>query len=79
MEENPLRKHSLHHEFIKTASKKEKDYFVFAVLRNPMEIAVSMYEKMKANEKGNFTNPKLFLKMGGISQKTKRGLSLYTC
>lgn len=67
-----LRKHSLHHEFIKAASKKEKDYFVFAVLRNPMEIAVSMYEKMKANEKGNFTNPKLFFENGGHITKKQR-------
>ena len=71
-----LRKHSLHHEFIKVASKKEQDYFVFAVLRNPMEIAVSMYEKMKANEKGNFTNIKLFAENGGhITRKQREAYS----
>ena len=55
-----LRKHSLYHEFIKVATPQEKDYFVFAVLRNPMEISVTVYEKMKANAKGNFTNSNLF-------------------
>lgn len=60
-----LRKHSLFHEFEKVATKEEKGYFVFAVLRNPMEIAVTVYEKMKANAKGNFTNPKLFKENGG--------------
>ena len=52
-----LRKHSLYHEFEKVATKREKEYFVFAVLRNPMQIAVTVYEKMRANAKGNFTNP----------------------
>ena len=37
-----LRKHSLYHEFIKIATIVEKKYFVFAVLRNPMEIVVTV-------------------------------------
>ncbi len=67
-----LRKHSLHHEFEKVATKIEKDYFVFAVLRNPMEIVVTAYEKMKANSKGNFTNPDLFSENGGHITKKLR-------
>jgi len=67
-----LRKHSLYNEFLKVATKAEKDYFVFAVLRNPMEIAVTVYEKMKANAKGNFTNPKLFKENGGHITKNHR-------
>ena len=63
--ESLLRKHSLYYEFKKVATKKELDYFVFAVLRNPMEIVTTMYEKMKENTKGNFTNPKLFIENGG--------------
>ena len=67
-----LRKHSLYHEFEKVATKNEKDYFVFAVLRNPMEIVVTVYEKMKANSKGNFTNPDLFSENGGHITKKHR-------
>jgi len=67
-----LRKHSLYHEFKKVATKKEKDYFVFAVLRNPMEIVITVYEKMKANAKGNFTNPDLFKENGGHITKNHR-------
>ncbi len=67
-----LRKHSLHHEFKKVASKEESKYFVFAVLRNPMEIVVTVYEKMKANAKGNFTNPQLFAENGGHITKQHR-------
>ena len=67
-----LRKHSLYHEFKKAATIEEQKYFVFAVLRNPMEIAVTVYEKMKANAKGNFTNPELFTENGGHITKKHR-------
>jgi len=67
-----LRKHSLYHEFKNVATKSEFKYFVFAVLRNPMEIAVTVYEKMKANAKGNFTNPELFSENGGHITKQHR-------
>ena len=67
-----LSKHSLYFEFEKHASKQEKKYFVFAVLRNPMDIAVTVYEKMKANAKGNFTNQKLFTENGGHITKKQR-------
>ncbi|MDB0027237.1 hypothetical protein N9D80_01615 [Flavobacteriales bacterium] len=67
-----LRKHSLFHEFEKVATKEERNYFVFAVLRNPMEIAVTVYEKMRANAKGNFTNSKLFKENGGHITKHHR-------
>ena len=67
-----LRKHSLFHEFEKVATKEERNYFVFAVLRNPMEIAVTVYEKVRANAKGNFTNPKLFKENGGHITKLHR-------
>jgi hypothetical protein len=37
-----------------------------------MEIAVTVYEKMKANAKGNFTNPDLFSENGGHISKLQR-------
>lgn len=70
--ESLLRKHSLYHEFRKDASNEELKYFIFAVLRNPMEIAVTVYEKMKANAKGNFTNTDLFTENGGHISKKHR-------
>jgi len=70
--ESYLRKHSLYHEFESVATKSELNYFVFAVLRNPMEIAVTVYEKMKVNAKGNFTNTELFSENGGHITKQHR-------
>ncbi len=67
-----LRKHALYQDFIKHATVQEKKYFVFAVLRNPMEMVVSHYVKMKNNVDGNFTNPKLFAENGGHITKRHR-------
>lgn len=67
-----LRKHSLYYEFAQVATTEEKRYFVFAVLRNPMEMAVTVYEKMRANAKGNFTNPELYAENGGHITKKHR-------
>ena len=72
-----LRKHSLYHEFKNVAKKSELKYFVFAVLRNPLEIAVTVYEKMKENAKGNFTNPELFSENGGHITKKQRYIFNY--
>ena len=67
-----LRKHSLYSEFDEIASKAEKDYYVFAVKRNPMDIVISVYEKMKNDSKGNFTNLNLLEKNGGHISKRQR-------
>ena len=62
----------MYYEFKNLATQDELNYFVFAVLRNPMEIAITVYEKMKANAKGNFTNPELFSENGGYITKKQR-------
>ena len=60
-----LRKHSLYSEFKGISTKKEMEYLVFAIKRNPMDIVISFYEKMKNNSKGNFENLELLKKNGG--------------
>ena len=67
-----LRKHSLYHEFLEKAKKEELKYFVFSVIRNPMEIVVTVYLKMKNNPKENYLNPKLYKENGGHISKRQR-------
>ena len=68
-----LRKHSLFSEFKEISVKEENKYLIFAVKRNPMDIVVSIYEKMKNDSKGNFKNPSLLEKNGGhISKKQQK-------
>ena len=49
-----LRKHSLYCEVKKKLSNKQIDYLVFAVIRNPMEIVATTYEKLKQNPKNMY-------------------------
>lgn len=60
-----LHKHTLYPEFFRMANAEEKTYFVFAGVRNPLEIVVGDYFKIKNNHKGNYTNPKSWRKNGG--------------
>lgn len=45
-----LEKHSNYYEFLKIANKKQKQYFVFATVRNPLDEIVSFYEKLRHPE-----------------------------
>ncbi len=42
-----LKKHAKYHTFLQTASKDQKNYFVFSGIRNPMDMVVSEYLKLK--------------------------------
>jgi len=67
-----LRKHSLYFEVKKKLSKKQIDYLVFAVIRNPMEIVVTTYEKLKQNPNNMYENKSFFKENGGHINKLQR-------
>jgi len=52
-----LKKHSTYQEFLKVASAEEKEYFVFTGIRNPLDIFVSNYFKLKTNHRQMYTDP----------------------
>jgi hypothetical protein len=53
-----LKKHATYVDFLKQATPAERDYFAFAGVRNPLDIAVSLYFKLKHNHKNQFTDPR---------------------
>jgi hypothetical protein len=53
--ESILHKHASYPEFLREASEDELGYFVFATVRNPLDVLVSRYFKLKENHKGTFT------------------------
>jgi hypothetical protein len=53
-----LHKHAYYIEFLSVASAKEKEYFVFSCIRNPLDIAVTLYCKYKTDHKGFYSDPK---------------------
>jgi hypothetical protein len=60
-----LHKHAHYLEFQRIASEEEKQYFVFAGLRNPLDEAVTKYFKFKVNHKNKYTSPDRLMKNGG--------------
>jgi hypothetical protein len=52
-----LHKHASYPEFCREASEDELDYFVFATVRNPLDVLVSGYFKLKGDHKGAFSRP----------------------
>ena len=58
-------KHANYHEFLKIANAEQRQYFVFAGVRNPLDEAVSLYYKFLTNHKNNYTDPAKLLKNGG--------------
>jgi hypothetical protein len=72
-----LNKHSLYFEFEKLANAEEKNYFVFACIRNPLDDVVSRYFKYKSNHMETFTTPRYWQKNGGNGWVTNKQLSQY--
>jgi hypothetical protein len=54
--EGILHKHATYAEFLRVATKSERRYFVFGTVRNPLDLAVTEYFKLKTNHRGRFTD-----------------------
>lgn len=60
-----LSKHFPYHNFLRNANAEEKKYFVFSGIRNPLDVVVTKYFKLKNNHDEHFTKPRHWQKNGG--------------
>ncbi len=60
-----LRKHASYNEFLRHAPTEARRYLLVAGVRNPLDQAVSLYEKLRTDHKGAFTSPDRFERQGG--------------
>jgi hypothetical protein len=60
-----LRQHARYHEFLKIATADPKRYRAFSCIRNPLDIIVTQYLKLKTNHQASYTNPERWRKNGG--------------
>jgi len=68
--EEILRKHATHSDFLRQATPDEKRYFAFAAVRNPLDLTVSRYFKLKLKHRPpQFLDPAWVAKHGSIVQK----------
>jgi hypothetical protein len=64
-----LRKHARYSEFLRTASPAERKYFAFSCIRNPLDVAASVYFRDKTDHRGRYSEPR------GVV--TKRDIALF--
>lgn len=60
-----LHKHARYHQFLAQATAKQRRYFVFSGLRNPLDEAVSYYFRYKTDHQGRYSNPANWKRNGG--------------
>jgi hypothetical protein len=66
-----VNKHANYHEFLKIANNEQKEYFVFAGVRDPLDEAVSLYNKLLTDHNEAYTDPNRQLGKGGWVTKRK--------
>lgn len=64
-----LRKHATYRDFLRTATPQQRTYFAFAAVRNPLDLAVSRYYKMKTKARPILGNADWVAKHGSVVQK----------
>lgn len=60
-----LHKHATYREYLRTASAEEAGYFCFAGTRNPLDIIVTTYFKLRTNHHNFYTDPAHWREQGG--------------
>jgi hypothetical protein len=64
-----LRKHATYRDFLREARPEQRDYFAFAAVRNPLDLAVSRYFRFKLSERPQMGDPEWVGRHGSIAQK----------
>ena len=52
-----LRKHASYRDFLRVASREEREYFTFSAVRNPLDIAVTRYVRLKDDVQQLYRDP----------------------
>lgn len=65
-------KHTPYHRFYRNASEEERNYYTFAAVRNPLDVAVTKYAKYKADHRKEFTDPEIVASKRGIGNYLDR-------
>lgn len=70
--ESILHKHATYSHFLQIATPAEKRYFVFAGIRNPLDVAVTKYFKYKTNHRELYTTAERRVENGGSVSWSQR-------
>lgn len=64
-----LNRHSTYFDFLRICTSEEKKYFVFSCIRNPLDVAVSLYFQLKTNHNEKYTDPEMLKRRKSIVER----------
>ena len=67
-----LRKHATYSDFLRDATDDERTYFSFSSVRNPLDVAVTRYAHLRANEGNRFTDARQVALRNSLASKLER-------
>jgi len=67
-----LRKHASYRDFLRVASDDEREYFTFSAVRNPLDVAVTRYIRLKDDVQQLYHDPRKVAYRNSISSRLER-------
>jgi hypothetical protein len=67
-----LRKHASYRDFLRVASNDERGYFTFSAVRNPLDVAVTRYVRLKDDVQLLYRDPRKVASRNSISSRLER-------
>lgn len=67
-----LRKHATYRDFLRVASGGERDYFTFSAVRNPLDVAVTRYVRLKHDVQQVYHDPRKVAYRNSLASRLER-------
>ena len=67
-----LRKHATYRDFLRVASEAERSYFAFSAVRNPLDVAVTRYIRLKDDKQELYRDPKKVAQRNSLASRLER-------
>jgi hypothetical protein len=67
-----LRKHATYRDFLRTASEEERGYFTFSAVRNPLDVAVTRYVRLKDDVQELYRDPRKVAVRNSLASRVER-------
>lgn len=67
-----LRKHATYRDFLRVASREERSYFTFSAVRNPLDVAVTRYIRLKDDVQELYRDPRKVAQRNSLASRLER-------
>lgn len=67
-----LRKHASYRDFVRVAPKEQREYFTFSAVRNPLDVAVTRYVRLKDDVQQLYRDPRKVAYRNSLASRLER-------